>query len=53
MSTQGRVQKLWQRVFVSIAAIVAGGFMLVYGVWSLPIICRLDRLSALQPASAR
>jgi len=35
VSTQGRVPKLWQRVFVTIAAIVAGGFMLVFGVWSL------------------
>jgi len=31
----GSVPKLWQRVFVTIAAIVAGGFMLVFGVWSL------------------
>jgi hypothetical protein len=35
MSTQGRVPKLWQRVFVTIAAIVAGCFMLIFGVWSL------------------
>lgn len=35
MSTQNRAPQLWQRVFVTIAAIVAGGFMLIFGVWSL------------------
>jgi uncharacterized membrane protein YjjP (DUF1212 family) len=35
MSTQSRSPQPWQRVFVTIAAIVAGGFMLIFGVWSL------------------
>ena len=35
MSTRGHPPHRWQRVFVTIAAIVAGGFMLVFGVWSL------------------
>ena len=35
MDTRGRSQKLWQRAFVVIAAIVVGGFMLIFGVWSL------------------
>jgi hypothetical protein len=35
MNTRGRSPEPWQRVFVTIAAIVAGGFMLVFGVWSL------------------
>jgi hypothetical protein len=35
MNTRGRSQKPWQRAFVVIAAIVVGGFMLIFGVWSL------------------
>jgi hypothetical protein len=35
MNTRGRSQKPWQRAFVIIAAIVVGGFMLIFGVWSL------------------
>jgi hypothetical protein len=35
MSTRGRSQKLWQRAFVTIAAIVVGGFMVIFGAWSL------------------
>jgi hypothetical protein len=35
MSTRGRSQKLLQRAFVTIAAIVVGGFMLIFGAWSL------------------
>jgi hypothetical protein len=35
MDTRGRSQKPWQRAFVIIAAIVVGGFMLIFGVWSL------------------
>jgi len=32
MDTRGRSQKPWQRAFVVIAAIVVGGFMLIFGV---------------------
>ena len=35
MDTRGRSQKPWQRAFVVIAAIAVGGFMLIFGVWSL------------------
>jgi hypothetical protein len=35
MSTRSRSPKRWQRVFVTFAAVVAGGFMLIFGVWSL------------------
>jgi hypothetical protein len=35
MNTRARSQKPWQRAFVTIAAIVVGGFMLIFGVWSL------------------
>src|SRR5215218_9813471 len=35
MNTRGRSPKPWQRAFVTIAAIVVGGFMLIFGVWSL------------------
>jgi hypothetical protein len=35
MDTRGLSQKPWQRAFVIIAAIVVGGFMLIFGVWSL------------------
>jgi hypothetical protein len=35
MNTLGRSPRPWQRAFVTIAAIVVGGFMLIFGVWSL------------------
>jgi hypothetical protein len=35
MSTRDRSRKPWQRAFVIIAAIVVGGSMLIFGVWSL------------------
>jgi hypothetical protein len=35
MGTRGRSQKPWQRAFVTIAAIVVGSFMLIFGAWSL------------------
>jgi hypothetical protein len=35
INTRGRSSKRWQRAFVTIAAIVVGGFMLIFGVWSL------------------
>jgi hypothetical protein len=35
MSTRSRSPQAWQRVFVTVAAIVIGGVMLAFGVWSL------------------
>jgi hypothetical protein len=35
VSTQSRSPKPWQRVFVTVAATVVGGFMLIFGIWSL------------------
>jgi hypothetical protein len=35
MSARGHSSKPWQRMFVTIATAVVGGFMLIFGLWSL------------------
>ena len=35
MSAGGHSSKPWQRMFVTIATTVVGGFMLIFGLWSL------------------
>ena len=35
MSARGHSSKPWQRMFVTIATTVVGGFMLIFGLWSL------------------
>jgi uncharacterized membrane protein YjjP (DUF1212 family) len=49
MSTRGRSPQHWQRVFVMIAMAVAGGFLLIFGVWSLLFPRSFDALIDFPP----
>jgi hypothetical protein len=49
MNTHARSPKPWQRAFVTIAAIVVGGFMLIFGVWSLLFPRSFDALIDFPP----
>lgn len=49
MNTSARLQKPWQRTFVTIAAIVVGGFLLIFGVWSLLFPRSFDALIDFPP----
>jgi hypothetical protein len=49
MNTPARSPKPWQRAFVTIAAIVVGGFMLIFGVWSLLFPRSFDALIDFPP----
>jgi hypothetical protein len=49
MNTHARSPKPWQRACATIAVIVVGGFMLIFGVWSLLFLRSFDALIDFPP----
>ena len=49
MSMRGHSSQTWQRMFVTIAATVVGGFMLIFGIWSLLLPRSFDALIDFPP----